>query len=63
MIYLFYCRHAYNIQIHEVNQLVTKAILELSKHEDPEIGPAQFITKAKKVKSICVEGFVLILII
>ncbi len=42
-------RHAYNIQIREVNSLVTKAVAEFPLKDNANIEPPQYIIKFKQV--------------
>ena len=43
------CRHAYNIQIREVNVFVTKAIVEFPLRGQSSIEPPQYLAKFKRV--------------
>ena len=48
-IFLHCCRHAYNIQIREVNVFVTKAIVEFPLRGQSSIEPPQYLAKFKRV--------------
>ena len=47
--YCMLTRHAYNIQIKEVNQLVTSAICELPLKNKPMLQPNQYFIEFKAV--------------